>query len=119
MSVGQKGFLTTHGSLRLNSVICTLVVLAWPKNDLSAAPLQALETEQAVNLYSNHCSGCHGEGGEGVVGPKLAGGKLTQKYSLRDQVILITEGTPRGMPAFGGLLSEDEILFLARFTRNF
>jgi len=38
---------------------------------------------------------------------------------LRDQVILITEGTPRGMPAFGGLLSEDEILFLARFTRNF
>lgn len=88
-------------------------------NDASIAPQSTEDWKLASALYAMHCSGCHGETGEGVVGPPLIGTALIQKFSLEAQTALINNGTQRGMPPFNSRLSQTEISLLTRLTRSF
>ena len=63
---------------------------------------------EGQKLFSTmNCDGCHGVGGTGFVGPKLVDGRW--RYGGTDGAVFqsIFYGWPRGMPAYGGILSAD------------
>jgi cytochrome c oxidase cbb3-type subunit III len=79
-------------------------------------------TAQAVKdgekLFSMmNCDGCHGGGALGWVGPSLVDGRW--RYGGADGEIYhsIFYGRPRGMPAYGGILSSDAIWKIVTYLR--
>ena len=56
-----------------------------------------------------NCDGCHGGGGTGWVGPSLVDGRW--RYGGTDGALYqsIYYGRPKGMPAYGGILSPGAI----------
>ena len=69
---------------------------------------QQQSAEEGGKLFSSmNCDGCHGGGAVGFVGPSLSDGRW--RYGGSDGAIFqsISRGRPKGMPAFGGLLSPE------------
>jgi len=64
-----------------------------------------------------NCDGCHGGGALGWVGPSLVDGRW--RYGGADGAVFhsIFYGRPRGMPAYGGLLSSDAIWQVVTYLR--
>lgn len=65
---------------------------------------------QGARIYVDmNCDGCHGGGGVGFVGPSFTDGRW--RYGGSDGVVYhsIFYGRPRGMPAYGGILSPTAI----------
>ncbi len=52
-----------------------------------------------------NCDGCHGDGASGWVGPSLIDGRWRHGGSDGEIYQSIFYGRPRGMPAYGGLMS--------------
>ena len=98
-----------------------------------------LETEGAELFSSAGCAGCHGATGGGGVGPAFEGGAILETFSnFQDHVDWVTLGSqgwqaergptygdpqkPVGgvgvMPAFGGTLTEEQILLVVRYERE-
>jgi mono/diheme cytochrome c family protein len=61
-----------------------------------------------ADLFASNCAGCHGAGGEGSIGPALAGG-LARFDSIAEVVSFVSTGVPGSMPGFETRLSPDEI----------
>jgi cytochrome c oxidase cbb3-type subunit 3 len=75
--------------------------------------------EEGRRLFvAYNCSGCHGGRAGGGMGPSLRdslwtyGREDTQLYST------IVEGRPAGMPAWGAMLSQDQIWKLITYIRS-
>lgn len=69
-------------------------------------------------LFSTmNCDGCHGGGGLGWEGPSLVDGRW--RYGGADGEVYhsIFYGRPRGMPAYGGILSSDAIWRIISYLR--
>lgn len=69
-------------------------------------------------LFSSmNCDGCHGSGALGWVGPSLVDGRW--RYEAGDGEVFhsIFYGRPRGMPAYGGILSSDAIWKIILYLR--
>lgn len=66
-------------------------------------------TEGAQVFVSMNCDGCHGGGATGWVGPSLVDGRW--RYGGSDGAVFLSiyYGRPRGMPAYGGILSPSAI----------
>jgi len=66
-------------------------------------------TDGAKIFTSMNCDGCHGGGGTGWVGPSLVDGRW--RYGGTDGALFqsIYYGRPKGMPAYGGVLSTGAI----------
>ena len=64
-----------------------------------------------------NCDGCHGAGALGWVGPSLVDGRW--RYGGDDGAVYqsIFYGRPKGMPAYGGLLSSDAIWRIISYLR--
>ena len=64
-----------------------------------------------------NCDGCHGGGGTGWVGPSLVDGRW--RYGGEDGAVFqsIYYGRPRGMPAYGGILSNGVIWKIVAYIR--
>ena len=99
------------------------------------------KVETPADVYAKAgCSSCHGSGGEGGVGPALAGGtsKLTFPNEA-DHIAWVKDGSAAvsgqkygdpnrpggqagpstgGMPAFGGQLSDAEIEMVVKYERD-
>jgi mono/diheme cytochrome c family protein len=73
------------------------------------------EAQVAADLFADRCAGCHGADGGGNIGPSLQG--IEDRLSVEDQTAVITDGRA-GMPSFGGSLTQTQIEFLVRFTRE-
>jgi cytochrome c oxidase cbb3-type subunit 3 len=61
-------------------------------------------------LFSSmNCDGCHGGGATGFAAPSLVDGRW--RYGGADAALFhsVFYGRPRGMPAYGGLMSESSI----------
>jgi cytochrome c551 len=68
-------------------------------------------------VYSDGCAGCHGANGQGGVGPRLADGRVVERFpDIDDQIAVVTDGRG-GMPSFDGRLSADEIAAVVDYTR--
>ena len=84
----------------------------------AASDLEALSQGKAV--YDGKCAACHGDQGQGLVGPNL-----TDNYWLHGQGQLtqvaevISVGVPeKGMPPWGTMLKENEMLHLVAYVHS-
>ena len=78
----------------------------------------ARSAEEGKRLFSSmNCDGCHG-GGEGWVAPSLSDGRW--RYGGSDAAVYQTifYGRPKGMPAYGGLLSPQIVWKLVTYVRS-
>lgn len=83
-------------------------------------------------IYASNCGACHGEAGEGGIGPSLKDAKwLDRETQVSDKTIylIIADGTQQGMeieglkaaggmPPFSGTLNKDKIWSLVTFIRG-
>jgi cytochrome c oxidase cbb3-type subunit 3 len=63
-----------------------------------------------------NCSGCHGGGGGGHIGPALTDAEWRYGSSVEEVHRSIAQGRPNGMPAFHGLIDDDEIWQLSAYV---
>jgi mono/diheme cytochrome c family protein len=96
---------------------------------------------QGQEIFAAQCSGCHGGSGEGGTGRPLAGQVTLTFPNIADHLNWVHKGSPAAgtpygdpnraggqhvsqtggfgkMPAFEGVLSDDEILAVVRFERE-
>jgi len=76
-------------------------------------PGAALDAEA---LYLEHCAVCHGDKGEGGIGPDLRAGGFEYGRSREKIAESISQGRPGGMPGFASQLSADKIQALAAYV---
>ncbi|HZW99029.1 MAG TPA: c-type cytochrome [Trueperaceae bacterium] len=92
--------------------------------DASTGPASSVSPADAISysadapgaeLFAANCSGCHGDRGQGRVGPRLAG-----NAALRDRGYVVDRVRGGGgiMPAFRLRLSDDEIEAVVDYVRS-
>jgi len=83
---------------------------------LAAADQDVLKTLNAKTLYSNNCMVCHGENGDvSIRGSKVL---AQSKTNLEERISQIYHGKG-AMTPFGGLLSNEEVVCLAKYIEEF
>jgi cytochrome c oxidase cbb3-type subunit III len=65
-----------------------------------------------------NCAGCHGALGGGGIGPPLSGPDYIYGGDSASLYQSIAQGRPQGMPAFGGITSEDMIWKMVAYIRG-
>jgi cytochrome c oxidase cbb3-type subunit 3 len=63
-----------------------------------------------------NCSGCHGGRGGGHIGPALTDAEWRYGARVEDVHRSIADGRPQGMPAFKGLIQDDQIWQLSAYV---
>jgi mono/diheme cytochrome c family protein len=101
-------------------VVAATLAAACGSDSTPATPTDPV-LAQGQEIYNRMCASCHGKGGGGGMGPKLAGVVANRYPNIDDQKAVISGG--RGsMPAFGGTsssaLSDDQITAVARYERE-
>jgi cytochrome c oxidase cbb3-type subunit 3 len=77
----------------------------------------AFSVSQGQQLFEwFNCSGCHGGGGGGHIGPALTDAEWRYGSSPEEIHWSIANGRPNGMPAFKGLISDDQIWQLSAYV---
>jgi cytochrome c oxidase cbb3-type subunit 3 len=69
-------------------------------------------------FVSYNCIDCHGADGSGAMGPSLADGRWHFGGTDAEVFESIYQGRPEGMPAWGSLLSDDQIWMLVSYVRS-
>jgi mono/diheme cytochrome c family protein len=88
------------------------------------AALRQAATDQAViargrTLFQRNCTLCHGTAGQGQTGPNLRDDHWLKGSDLQRICESIANGNPaKGMAAWGGALSPDELVALAAFIAS-
>jgi mono/diheme cytochrome c family protein len=98
---------------RIAAICAGIIVLCGAGNSLAA------DTTNGQTIYSQHCTGCHGQDGSGTMPgmPDFARGEALFQPDPR-----IADAVRSGkgvMPGFQGLLSEDDILDVVAYLRTF
>jgi cytochrome c oxidase cbb3-type subunit 3 len=65
-----------------------------------------------------NCLDCHGADGSGAMGPSLADGRWHFGGAPAEVFESIYQGRPEGMPAWGSLISADQIWLLVSYVRS-
>jgi cytochrome c oxidase cbb3-type subunit 3 len=65
-----------------------------------------------------NCIDCHGADGSGAMGPSLADGRWHFGGSPAEVFESIYQGRPEGMPAWGFLISPDQVWLLVSYVRS-
>ena len=65
-----------------------------------------------------NCLDCHGADGSGAMGPSLADGRWHFGGAPAEVFESIHQGRPEGMPAWGSLISSDQIWLLVSYVRS-
>jgi cytochrome c oxidase cbb3-type subunit 3 len=65
-----------------------------------------------------NCVDCHGADGSGAMGPSLADDRWHFGGAPAEVFESIYQGRPEGMPAWGSLISEDQIWMLVSYVRS-
>jgi cytochrome c oxidase cbb3-type subunit 3 len=65
-----------------------------------------------------NCMDCHGADGSGAMGPSLADGRWHFGGAPAEVFESIYQGRPEGMPAWGSLISADQIWLLVTYVRS-
>ncbi|HEX9484726.1 MAG TPA: c-type cytochrome, partial [Gemmatimonadaceae bacterium] len=78
---------------------------------------KALATGAKLFVAYN-CVDCHGADGSGAMGPSLADGRWHFGGTAAEVFESIYQGRPEGMPAWGSLISDDQIWMLVSYVRS-
>ena len=82
-----------------------------------AAPTQAALVAEGGPLFARNCAVCHGNAGQGDIGPKLAGDPFVN--SAGAVIAQILHGAEEhGMPPFQEALNDRQIAAIATYVRN-
>jgi mono/diheme cytochrome c family protein len=93
-------------------------VIALFANEPGGGSGGAAKSGPGYDVYLANCARCHGQDGQGGVGPKLAGGAVVKAFPNRaDQIRLVEDGEGT-MPSFKGDLSPAEIQEVVDYTRT-
>ncbi|CAA2139741.1 c-type cytochrome [Hyphomicrobium sp. ghe19] len=65
-----------------------------------------------------NCDGCHGGGATGFAAPSLADGRWRYGGEEDELFQTIYFGRPKGMPAFGGLMSADDVWTVVTYLKS-
>lgn len=77
----------------------------------------ANDVAQGRDIFLGKCSNCHGQQGEGLIGPNLTDDYFLHGSTLMDTYKVIDEGVPaKGMVAWGGVLKPEELLRVTAFV---
>lgn len=92
--------------------------------DSSAALLAALKNPQEISkgqgVYVGKCAACHGDKGQGLIGPNLTDDHWIQgSGSPQDVMKAVTDGVPeKGMPPWGPMLTAEELRGVVAYIRS-
>ena len=78
----------------------------------------AAVTTGAKLYMAYNCIDCHGADGSGAIGPSLADGRWHFGGAPSEVFESIYQGRPEGMPAWGSLISDDQIWLLVTYVRS-
>jgi len=106
--------------------VVVMLLVAEPEHSTAAAkagagaaynPATGALPATGAEIFATHCAGCHGAGGGGGTGPRLAGRVQDDFPDIEDQIAFVTKGKD-GMPSFGGTLRTADIRAVVEYTRN-
>jgi cytochrome c oxidase cbb3-type subunit 3 len=78
----------------------------------------AVAANGAKLFVGYNCVDCHGADGSGAMGPSLADGRWHFGGSPGEVFESIYQGRPEGMPAWGSVLSPDQVWTLVTYVRS-
>jgi len=73
--------------------------------------------EGGQQVFADNCAGCHGENGQGQVGPALSGNEFVTQQDPAAVIDTVLHGRGQ-MPAFQDQLSDDQVAAVLTFIRN-
>lgn len=75
------------------------------------------DLEAGKSIFVKNCTACHGQNGEGSIGPNLTDDYWIHGNTYKDIVTTITNGVPeKGMITWKNVLQDKEILQVASFV---
>jgi len=77
----------------------------------------AAKSGPGYDVYVSNCARCHGQEGQGGIGPQLAGQVTTDFPDAKEEEAFVRAGRD-GMPSFAGQLSPTEIQDVVAYTRT-
>nr|QCI06507.1 cytochrome c553 [Erythroglossum lusitanicum] len=104
--------------LKLFILFC--LVLGFSVNTILAEELE-IDIDAGQQIFSQNCTACHMGGNNLVVAEKTLKIEALKKFNMDSiQAITnqVTNGNVKGMPAFGGRLSEEDIQNVANYVLN-
>lgn len=110
--------MTLRRPIALASAVLAVAigVAACSTTETPAAPTDPVLAE-GQQLYLANCASCHGRGGGGGLGPKLAGVVAARYPNIEDQKALIRNGQG-SMPAFKTRFTAEQLDAVTRYTRE-
>jgi mono/diheme cytochrome c family protein len=99
------------------AVVALVFVIALFANEPSGGGANAVRSGPGYDVYVSNCARCHGQEGQGGVGPQLAGAVVTAFPDAKDEIAVVRDGRD-GMPSFAGDLSPSEIEDVVAYTRS-
>jgi mono/diheme cytochrome c family protein len=98
-------------------VVALVFVIALFANQPSGGGATAAKSGPGYDVYVSNCARCHGQDGEGGIGPQLAGQVTTNFPDAKAEIAFVRAGRD-GMPSFAGQLSPTEIEDVVAYTRT-
>ena len=87
-----------------------------PKVDIKTVIGDPNHIQNGAAIYAGKCASCHGDKGQGLVGPNLTDKAWIHGTAPDAMITTIAKGVlDKGMPPWEGILKEDEIQSLVAF----
>jgi cytochrome c oxidase cbb3-type subunit 3 len=70
-------------------------------------------------VFTGKCAACHGQNGEGGIGPNLTDDFWINGDGKPETIAkIVRDGTPAGMPPWGAILQQDEMVNVSAFVAS-
>lgn len=104
--------MVTAGALQAGPALET----SHARNPFEGAELGKAEGQRLFGWFN--CAGCHGVVGGGGMGPPLRDSQWIYGSDPASIFQSIAQGRPNGMPAFGGMIPDEQIWKLELYVRS-
>lgn len=90
----------------------------WSEEELNDPFNSPTAIESGKGIFASKCAACHGNEGQGVIGPNLTDHFWINGKGKRSDIlhIVLKGAVTNGMPAWGGVLSDDEAISVSAFV---
>jgi mono/diheme cytochrome c family protein len=98
-------------------VVALAFVVALFANEPGGGSAGTAKSGPGYDVFLANCARCHGQAGQGGVGPKLAGVVTTDFPDAQEEVAVVRDGRA-SMPSFKNDLSANQIQDVVAYTRT-